>query len=162
MNTTSLIYQRNTYRDSIDYIYFKETPTYTTSRTCIREVHTDTATHILHHIYWGSTHRHYNVNRSYINIHSNTRLKFIICLLFYHKPHSSPWFSATCAAAIVHRNHFFHFYQENKSFESKVKFRQASNCCKRVLEAGKLAYANKTKRAYHSPETWLTGLLAIC
>ena len=23
------------------------------------------------------------------------------------KPHSSPWFSATCAAAIVHRNHFF-------------------------------------------------------
>ena len=23
------------------------------------------------------------------------------------KPHSSPWFSASCAAAIVHRNHFF-------------------------------------------------------
>ena len=23
------------------------------------------------------------------------------------KPHSSPWFSATCAAAIAHRNHFF-------------------------------------------------------
>ena len=23
------------------------------------------------------------------------------------KPHSSPWFSAACAAAIVHRNHFF-------------------------------------------------------
>ena len=26
------------------------------------------------------------------------------------KPHSSPWFSAACAAAIVHRNHFFHLY----------------------------------------------------
>ena len=25
------------------------------------------------------------------------------------KPHSSPWFSAACGAAIVHRNHFFHF-----------------------------------------------------
>ena len=25
------------------------------------------------------------------------------------KPHSSPWFSAPCAAAIVHRNHFFLF-----------------------------------------------------
>ena len=25
------------------------------------------------------------------------------------KPHSSPWFSAACAAAIVHRNHFFSF-----------------------------------------------------
>ena len=24
------------------------------------------------------------------------------------KPHSSPWFSAACAGAIVHRNHFFH------------------------------------------------------
>ena len=23
------------------------------------------------------------------------------------KPHSSPWFSAACAAAIVHKNHFF-------------------------------------------------------
>ena len=45
------------------------------------------------------------------------------------KPHSSPWFSAACAAAIVHRNHFFHFYQQNKSSESKVKFRQASNRC---------------------------------
>ena len=36
-------------------------------------------------------------------------------------------------------------YQQNKSSESKVKFRQASNRCKRVLEAAKLAYATKTK-----------------
>ena len=36
-------------------------------------------------------------------------------------------------------------YQQNKSSESKVKFRQASNSCKRVLEAAKLAYATKTK-----------------
>ena len=27
------------------------------------------------------------------------------------KPHSSPWFSAACAAAIVHRNHFFGLYE---------------------------------------------------
>ena len=39
------------------------------------------------------------------------------------KPHSSPWLSAACAAAIAHRNHFFHLYQQNKSSESKVKFR---------------------------------------
>ena len=26
-------------------------------------------------------------------------------------PHSSPWFSAACAAAIVHRNHFCRLYQ---------------------------------------------------
>ena len=59
------------------------------------------------------------------------------------KPHSSPWFSAACAAAIVHRNHFFHLYQREKSSDSKVKFREASNRCKRVLEAAKLAYGNK-------------------
>ena len=61
------------------------------------------------------------------------------------KPHSSTWFSAACAAAIVQRNHFFRLYQKDKSSDSKVKFRQASNRCKRVLEAAKLAYANKTK-----------------
>ena len=63
------------------------------------------------------------------------------------KPHSSPWFSAACAAAIIHINHFFCLYQREKSSESKVKFRQASNHCKRVLEAAKLAYANKTKES---------------
>ena len=39
------------------------------------------------------------------------------------EPHSSPWFLAVFAAAIVHRNHFFHLYQQNKSSESNVKFR---------------------------------------
>ena len=42
------------------------------------------------------------------------------------KPHSSLWFSAAFATAVVHRNHFS-FYQKDKSSESKVKFRQASN-----------------------------------
>ena len=54
------------------------------------------------------------------------------------------------AAAIVHRNHFMGLYQQNKSSESIVKFRQASNLCKRVLEAAKLAYANKTKESITS------------
>ena len=31
------------------------------------------------------------------------------------KPHLFPWFSAACAAAIVHRNHFVRLYQQNKS-----------------------------------------------
>ena len=52
-------------------------------------------------------------------------------------------FSSLCA--IVHRDYFFRLYQQNKSLESRVKFRQASNHCKRVLEAAKLAYATKTK-----------------
>ena len=66
------------------------------------------------------------------------------------KRHLSPWFSAACAAAIIHRNHFFRFCQQHKSSESKVKFRQACNRCKSVLEAAKLAYATKTKESITS------------
>ena len=68
------------------------------------------------------------------------------------KPHSSPWFSTVCAVAIVHRNHFFHLYQQSKSFQSKVKFREANNRCKSVLEAAEPAYANKTKGPITSPK----------
>ena len=32
---------------------------------------------------------------------------------------SSPWFSAACAVAIVHRNHFFCFHQMGQSSNSK-------------------------------------------
>ena len=66
------------------------------------------------------------------------------------KPHSSPWFSAACAAAMFHRNHFFRLYQKYKSSYAKVKFRQASNRCKWAVEAAKLAYANKTKESITS------------
>ena len=77
------------------------------------------------------------------------------------KPHSSPWFSAACAAAIVHRNHFFHLYQKDKSSESKEKFRQASNHCKRVLDAAKLAYANKTEESITSQKLGSWDFLRI-
>ena len=32
---------------------------------------------------------------------------YIPCRKYQVKSHSSPWFSAACAAAILHRNHFF-------------------------------------------------------
>ena len=73
---------------------------------------------------------------------------YILHRKYQVKPHSSPWFSAACAAAIVHRNHFFRLYQKDKSSDFKVKFRQASNRCKRVLEASKLA--TKTKESISS------------
>ena len=66
------------------------------------------------------------------------------------KHYLSPWFSAACATAILYRNHFFRLYQKDKSSDSKVKFRKAGNDCKRVLEAAKLAYANKTKESITS------------
>ena len=65
-------------------------------------------------------------------------------------------FSAVCAAAIFHRNHFFSLYQREK-FDSEVKFRQASNRCNRVLEAAKLAYANKRKESSTSQKALMTS-----
>ena len=32
------------------------------------------------------------------------------------RPHLSPWFSAACAAAIVHRNHYFSLVPKSKIF----------------------------------------------
>ena len=65
-------------------------------------------------------------------------------------PHSSPWFSPACEAAIAHRNHFFRLYQRDRSVDSKALFRQASNRCKRVLESAKLRYCEKTKESITS------------
>ena len=47
------------------------------------------------------------------------------------KPGLSPWLAAACTAAIVHRNHFFPLYQQNRSSESKGKFRQLVITAKR-------------------------------
>ena len=66
------------------------------------------------------------------------------------KPHSSLWFSVASAAAIVQRNHFLRLYEPNKTSESKLKFRQASNLRKRVLQAAKLAHATKIKESITS------------
>ena len=49
-----------------------------------------------------------------------------------------------------HSSSSFSLYHQNKSSGSKVKFRQPRNCCKRVLEAAKLAYATKTNESITS------------
>ena len=70
---------------------------------------------------------------------------YIPHLKYQVKPYSSPWFPASCAAAIVYQNHFFRLHQQNKSSESKVKLRQAGNHWKRVLQAAKFVFVNKPK-----------------
>ena len=60
-----------------------------------------------------------------VSIEFQLELMYIPHHKYQVKLHSSSWFSAACAAATVHRNHFFPLYQQNKSSESKVKFRQA-------------------------------------
>ena len=66
------------------------------------------------------------------------------------KPPSPPWFLAACAVVTVHKNYFFRLCQKDKFSESKVKFRQATYRCKRVLEVAKVLYANKTKESITS------------
>ena len=66
------------------------------------------------------------------------------------EPHWFPWFSAGCTAFIAHSNCFFHLYQQNKSSLSKGRFSQASNSCKRVIEAARFAYISKIKRSITS------------
>ena len=65
-------------------------------------------------------------------------------------------FHAVCATVELIESTFFRLYQYNKSSESKVKFRQASNYYKRVVKAAKLTYANKTKESVTSQKTWLS------
>ena len=66
------------------------------------------------------------------------------------KPHSSPWFSAACAAAIVHRNRFFRLYQQNKSSESKVSSDRLVITVKGFLKLPNLHMLLKTKESITS------------
>ena len=54
-----------------------------------------------------------------------------------HSCHLSLPHSSTSLISIVHRNHFVHLYQKDKYSDFKVKFRQAINRWKRVIEAAK-------------------------
>ena len=89
-----------------------------------------------------------------VDFWSGLRLKlmYISHCKYQVRLHSSRWFPAACAAAIVHRDNIFRLYKQNESSESKVKFRKAINCYKKVLQAVKLAYANRTKESITSPK----------
>ena len=61
----------------------------------------------------------------------------------------SMFFSCLCCCHSSQKSLFCSYHKE-KSSDSELKFRQASNHCKRFLEAAKLAYANKTKESITS------------
>ena len=73
------------------------------------------------------------------------------------KPHSSSWFSATCPAAIARRNQLFCLHQQNKSFESKVKFRHANNFLKEFLKLPNLYMLTKQKKGLSHPRNFAVG-----
>ena len=62
------------------------------------------------------------------------------------KPHSSPWFTPSCAAPIAHRNHYFHQHHRNATPENKKLFCYCRNHCKRALKEAWSNYAETTRR----------------
>ena len=58
------------------------------------------------------------------------------------KPHSQPWFSPECAAAICQRDHFFHQYKRNNSADNLEVYRAARRHCKETLHQAKSSYAS--------------------
>ena len=55
----------------------------------------------------------------------------------------------------------FRLHQSENLLILKVNFRQATNHCKRVLEAAKLAYANKTEKSINSQKLGYRGFSRI-
>ena len=70
---------------------------------------------------------------------------FIPSKVFQLKPNSHPWFTPECAAAIAHRNHFFHLYQKNRRVDTQAKFRTTRNHCKRVIRNPQSGYAKSIR-----------------
>ena len=70
---------------------------------------------------------------------------FIPSKKFQLKVHSQPRFSPACAAAIIHRNHYFNLHSSTKTDESHRLFKLARNRCKRVLDQVKLEYAEHVR-----------------
>ena len=58
------------------------------------------------------------------------------------------------------QNNFLHLHRQKQSANSKGTRKQASSCFKKVLEAGKLAYASNS-RFYRIAETWLYWQIAM-
>ena len=95
-----------------------------------------------------------------VNFVSGLWLELIYIYIYIYAPHRKYQVKPHSSISMVFIENTFCLYRQNKSPESKVKFRQASICCKSVLEDAKLECATKTKESF--PETWLSGLLVNC
>ena len=67
---------------------------------------------------------------------------FIPCKKYQQRPNSQPWFTPECAAAIAHRNHFFHLYHKDRYNETaEANFKAARSHCQRILRNATDTYA---------------------
>ena len=82
-----------------------------------------------------------------VNFVSGCRLQLMYISLILSIRSSLTHLHGFLLLVLLQKSFFFHMHQQNTSSESQVKFRKASNYCKRVLQLAKLAYASKTKEA---------------
>ena len=61
------------------------------------------------------------------------------------KPHSAPWFSSDCAAALADRNRLFNLYRSNECCDTKQAFQFSRNKCKKVFNKAKKRYQKSVK-----------------
>ena len=92
-------------------------------------------------IIWGIFHGRISLNSVLllllVNFMSGFRLELMYISVIVNirsKPHSSPWFSAACVIAIVHRNHFFLCTNRIKFWiKSKDRLAIAAKGCVKLL-----------------------------
>ena len=85
---------------------------------------------------------------------------------FQLKPHSSPWFTHSCAAAIAIRSHYFHQYHPNANPnatpENKKLFCDSRNRCKRDLKEARSNYVETTRRSIASQLIGIRDFWKLC
>ena len=81
---------------------------------------------------------------------------------FQLKPHSSAWFTPSCATTISHYNHYFHQYHRNVTPKNKKLFCDSRNHCKKVLKDARFDYAKATRRSVASQLNGSCDFWRIC
>ena len=87
---------------------------------------------------------------------------FIPSKTYQLRPFSHPWFTPECAAAIAHRNHYFHRYQRSKSSSDLALFKKARNSCKKILFEAKDRHASHTSDLVASQRLGSKDFWKIC
>lgn len=77
-------------------------------------------------------------------------LTYIPHRTYQMKPHSQPWFSPECAAAICQRDHYFHRYNRERSADNLALYKAARRYCKETIHQAKSRYASYVRESIAS------------
>ena len=81
---------------------------------------------------------------------------------FQQKPHSQPWFTAECAAAICQRNYFFHRYHRDRTTKNFSSFKAARRKCKQIILHAKESYSKHVRQSIATQKLGSKDFWRIC